>query len=240
MSSAVSVLLRSGPSASNRLLAALPPLELERIRPHLRPLELKHQTILLDAGDPVDALIFVDTGMVSIITVLSRSPTETAIVGREGIASISPILDMTISSQRALVQVPGTARALAVDVYRDLRRSCPSLELALRRFAFAVYSFTAQIAACNRRHDAAQRLARWLLLTQDRAESDLLPLTHEFMALMLGVRRSTVTTTAEELREEGLINYRRAAVEITDRKGLEARSCECYEAIREVYAVALD
>jgi CRP-like cAMP-binding protein len=138
-----------------------------------------------------------------------------------------------------MVQVPGWARFMPVAVFPELMQSCPTLRFKLHRFAFALHALAARSSACNRRHRTDQRMARWLLLTQDRSDSTTLPLTHQFIALMLGVRRSTVTNTAEELRTAGLIRYSRGRIQIVDRAGLERRSCECYQVVNDVYAAAL-
>jgi CRP-like cAMP-binding protein len=226
---------------SNNILAMLSREDLERVRPHLRERELKQHDVVFEAHMPIKEILFVDTGIVSLVAVMSTgNMSEIAVVGAEGVAGLALFHRMPFGGERAVVQVAGSARSLSADVFNSLLGDCPSLEQQLHRFAFALYTLSAWTSACNRRHRADQRLARWLLLSQDRIGGTHMPLTHQFMAQMLGVRRSTVTVTAEALRGAGLIHYRRGKIEVRDREGLEERSCECYGVVRAMYAAALE
>jgi CRP-like cAMP-binding protein len=227
-------------SNSNRILAALPPAEMERIEPHLYDRRLTLRELLYEGGHRVDEVCFPDTGMVSLVVMMTTgSGTENAVVGAEGFSGISQLFHMSSAHERAIVQVAGAGRCLSGSAFQKLRRSCETFDFLVHRYAFALFAFAAQTSACNRRHTSHQRLSRWLLLAQDRAGNRSLPITHHFMGMMLGVRRSTVTTTADDLRREGLITYGRGHLEIIDRPALIHRACECYESIRVVYAAAL-
>jgi hypothetical protein len=163
---------------------------------------------------------------------------ETGLAGPEGVAGISLLHGVAVSYDRGIVQIPGKGHALDAIMLPALLHSCPTLREAMHRFAYGLSALTAYASACNRRHPVEQRLARWLLLVHDRVGEPLLSLTHNFIAQMLGVRRSSVTIFAEKLRSAGLIDYTRGNVRIVNRAGLERATCDCYAAIQRAFATA--
>jgi CRP-like cAMP-binding protein len=227
------------PARQNEILAALSPDDYERVHPHLRFAELKQHDVLYEPGAPVPDVCFVESGMVSCVTVMeSGRGTETSVVGFEGMTGMAIFHQVPVASDQAIVQAPGTGRFVTAAIFMQLLETCPSLRIKLHRFAYAQYALAAQCSACNRRHSTDKRFARWLLIAQDRIGGSLLPLTHKFLGQMLGVRRSTVTIIAEEFRLAGIIQYRRGSIEIVNREALEKRACECYRAIVAVYKTA--
>jgi CRP-like cAMP-binding protein len=223
----------------NDILAALSPDDYERVHPHLRSAELKQHDVLYETGAPIPDVCFVESGMVSCLAVMeSGRSTETSIVGFEGMTGMALFHHVPVASERAIVQSPGAGRFVSAAIFAQLLESCPTLRLKLHRFAYAQYALATQCSACNRRHSTDKRFARWLLLAQDRIGGSLLPLTHQFLGQMLGVRRSTVTIIAEEFRVAGIIQYRRGSIEIVNRAAMEKRSCECYRAIVAMYTTA--
>lgn len=234
--------MRSGPAdtretAGNRLLAALPPADYARLRPHLEPVALARGDVLYDVDVPIAHAYFPTGGVVSLVTPLAGGVAiEVAMVGDEGLVGLPVFLGSPTSRGRALVQVPGAALRLPAAHLAALAPAAGPLPALLRRYTQALLTQIAQGAACGRAHGADQRCARWLLLAHDRAGGDQLPLTHEFLAQMLGVRRATVTEGAGRLQAAGLIRHRRGVVTILDRAGLEAAACECYRVIRGEYA----
>lgn len=174
--------------------------------------------------------------VVSLLVVASDGrQVQLATVGREGAVGIPTLLDDTRAVWRAMVQVPGPGFALSMDVLeREIERSSLFRQL-LDRYTFALMSQVGQAVACNRLHPVEQRTARWLLLTHDRVGEDDFPMTHQFLAEMLGIRRASVTEAAGALQRRGLIEYHRGGRRIKDRRGLEEVSCECYEVVRGIY-----
>jgi CRP-like cAMP-binding protein len=216
----------------NRLLAALPPESFARIAPALERVELPSNLCLHGPGEPIGAVHFVEAGAVSLMTLMiDGNHVESGTVGREGFVGLPLLLGADARPAEARVQMPGAALRLGAARFRDAVEADAGLRLLLLRFTLAFHGLVAQTAACNARHQLEQRLARWMLIAHDRAESDELPLTHEFLSVMLGVRRAGVTV-AGILRDEGLIHYDRGHVTILDRPGLEATSCECHGATR--------
>lgn len=214
---------------SNHLLAALPVTVYERLCAGLEPIELTYGEVLYEPGAPMRYVYFPGDCLVSLLTVVeSRRALEVALVGREGMVGHRLALGFRASAVRALVQRSGTAmRMKSKRFLREFRRS-PALRRALFRFTDALMIQVSQTAACNRFHLVEARLARWLLMTRERLSSDEFYLTHEFLAEMLGIRRSSVTLAAGALQRRKLIHYRRGNLTIVDRQGLEAASCFCY------------
>jgi CRP-like cAMP-binding protein len=214
----------------NRLLAALPAADYARILPSLTVVPLKLKTILHKPGEPIRDVYFPGGGFCSMLTVLEDgSMVEVATIGREGMVGVSAVLDGTPVTSAAMVQgETNTCYRMKVDAFRREIDRHGAFHGLMAHYAQALYGFVAQSTACNAVHSVEQRLARWLLMARDRMGSDEFPLTQEFVAMMLGTSRPTVTVVAGTLQKAGLITYHRGHVKIVDREKLESASCECY------------
>ena len=225
-----------GQDNRNLLLAALPAHEYDRIAPFLDPVHLKLKTVIHRAGDPIEHVYFPGGGFCSMLAVLKDGGmVEVATIGREGMVGVTAVLDGNPVSSTSMVQgETETCYRMKADAFRrEMDRRGVFYEL-LTHYAQALVGFIMQSTACNAVHSVEQRLARWLLMAQDRMRSDNFPLTQEFVAMMLGASRPTVTIVAGTLQKAGLITYRRGLVTILDREGLEAASCECYRATTDL------
>jgi CRP-like cAMP-binding protein len=221
----------------NRLLARLPPDDHKRLLPHLKLVPLEFKQILYEARSPFDYAYFPSRGVVSALAVMEDGRAiEVATVGNEGMVGLPLLVGANTAANRVMVQVPGEALRMGEDVLRKeaSRDSTMRRLLILYHSAFLVQ--VSQAVACNGLHSVHQRCCRWLLMTQDRAHSDVFQMTHEFLAEMLGVRRSTVSEVLEPFQEKGLIRYSRGRFTVLDRDGLMAGSCECYRRINEEFA----
>lgn len=224
-------------SAGNRLLDLLEPEQLARLRPHLVAETLDLGRSLQRRGKGVVSAVFPTSGMISIVASMrDGSSVEVGIAGREGMLGVEAVLGDDVSLNEAMVQIPGRALRLPVEVLRREAQADQRLRAVLLRFVQAYLNASTQSAACNRAHLLEQRLARWLLTARDRAGTDRLPLTHEFVAMMLGVRRAGVTVAAQSLQSAGLIQYAHGRITVADREGLETAACECYRVIKQEYA----
>jgi CRP-like cAMP-binding protein len=220
----------------NRLLAALPHDALSCLRPHLKPVSLSRGRVLSEADEPLERVYFVEVGAVSLVTVFENGTTaEMATVGSEGMVGIGILLGGEHALGRYVVPVSGFAHAIEASRLRSALRVSPELRTACETYAQAFVAHLLQNVACNAAHRVEQRCARWLLMCADQTEHDTFELTQEYLAEMLGVRRSTVTVVAGTLQQSGLIHYRRGAITILDRPGLEATVCECYRIVRNGY-----
>jgi len=221
---------------SNRVLANIPTKEYRRLQANLEPVKLKFGQVLYEPGKPIQRVYFPVDCLISLLTAVDRRRTlEVGVVGNEGMAGMPFILGMGVSGVRAIVQGEGLALCMASGPFRiEFKRNVP-LQEGLYRYTYALMAQISQTAACNRFHDAEQRLSRWLLMTHDRIGSDEFPLTHEFLAHMLGLRREGVTEAASELKRRKLITYSRGKIQILDLKRLKASSCSCYQIVKKVF-----
>ncbi len=219
---------------SNRILRALPRAEYERIGPYLEPFVLTFGEVLLEPGDATNYLYFPNNGVISMLTVLENGDViEIATIGNEGMADLSVFLGLAVSESRLLVQVPGNAMRIGTNDFQELVRDNPVFRAGLGSYMVAMFILVSQSAACNRLHSLEERCARWLLMTHDRVDSDTFPMTQEFLASMLGVRRPSVTVAAGMLQKAGFIRYTRGKLTVLDRRGLEGSACECYSIVRK-------
>jgi CRP-like cAMP-binding protein len=217
----------------NRLLAALPPDAFAALAPALHPVGLGLKQSLHLPGRRIGAVHFPESGMVSMLAPLEGGELlEVGLVGREGLVGLPVVLGEDSSTTEALVQAPGAAWRVRATALRRALEAGPALKALLLRYVQAFHAQVVQTAACNARHALEERFARWLLLAHDRAEGDAFPMTQEFAAMMLGVRRAGVSVAAAVLQKGGVIAYAHGRVAVLDRAGLEAASCECYATVR--------
>jgi CRP-like cAMP-binding protein len=218
---------------ANRLLRSLPKVEYEALLPHLELMRFPMGRIVHEAGEEMSHVYFPNHGVLSMLTVLENGDlVEIATVGNEGMADLSVFLGLKISNSRLLVQIPGDTLRIEREVFVGLVSRLDGLRIALGEFMVAMFTLVSQSAACNRLHPLEERAARWMLMTHDRVDADTFPITHDFLASMLGVRRPSVTVAAGILQRAGFIAYRRGRMTILDRRGLEASACECYAIVR--------
>ncbi len=224
----------------NRLLAALPRGERAHVLEGCERVDLKFGEVLAESGEPIRHVYFPTRCAIVLITLLDeRASVEVGLVGNEGVLGTALALDMGVSPQRALVQGPGGALRMTADLFCRALENNPEFQHVLRRYVHAVMAQLAQTAGCTRFHVVEARLARWLLMTQDRADSNGFHVTHEFLARVLGVRRVGITRAAKRLQDQGLIRYARGNIVVMDRAGLETSACGCYAADKASYARSL-
>jgi len=232
---------RSERTAGNHILQALPAKEYERLMSQLQPVPLVQDGVLFEVGEPILGGYFVNTGLVTHLTVMRNGDSvEVGLLGYEGFAGLPILLNIAHSSARITVQIAGDALRINADALHNLLPQLPMLERLLSRFTYLQALQAQQIAACNRLHEVDERLARWLLMTQDRVRLTILPLTHDLLAAMLGTRRSSVTVAAGILQRAGIIDYRRGKLHILDRPKLEEAACECYPVVLAQLQAYLD
>jgi len=225
--------LREEALIPNRLLAALPHAEYKRLRPALYPVTLTFGEVLYEPGAPIRHVYFPVNCVVSLLaTVQGHNPVEVGMVGYEGMVGIPLALGVDVSSTRALVQGTGFAMRMEATRFRKEFPQSLALQQAVHRYTNTLMAQMAQTAACNLYHTTEQRLARLLLMTRDRVQSNQFRLTQEFLSEMLGVQRAGVSVAASTLQKRKLIKYRRGVIAILDRQGLRASSCECYTTIK--------
>lgn len=223
----------AGKAVKNVILLSLPDEEYSLIRPHLEPVELPQYDILHEPGEKIDFGYFLNEGMTSRVALNSDGRSvEVGIVGREGMIGMSLTIGLHRGTFRAIMQMAGSGLRIRSEALEEVLLSASTLRFELGRFALMHGMQVAQLAACNRLHEIDQRLARWLLMCQDRVDSALLPLTHEFLAQMLGTGRPSVSLAANALEDAGLIHNLRGTVKILNRKNLEKTACECYGVIQ--------
>jgi CRP-like cAMP-binding protein len=223
------------PSKANRLLASMPRKDRERVLKGCTRVELGFEEIVAHAGEPIAHVHFPTTSFISLLTPMGATSIEVALVGDEGMFGLAVAFGVGVSHVRGLVQGAGSAlRMTATRFKSELRASAP-LQRAVGRYAYVRMAQLGQTAGCNRFHVVEARLARWLLMTADRAHSSTFYITHEFLAYMLGVRRVGITKAASALQDRQLIRYSRGHLTILDRPGLEKASCNCYRADLDIY-----
>ena len=218
---------------TNKLLLALPDSEYQFIGPELEFLKFPQGRTLYEANEEIEFVYFPNDGLISLVIAMEDSKTvEVGVVGNEGFAGVPCIFGLTRSPVVEMVQIAGDGFRMKAETLCQSLTSCPQLAATLGRYAILLGLQVSQTAACNRLHDIEQRLSRWLLMAQDRVHAGLVPITHEFLAIMLGTDRPTVSTAAANLQRQKIIHYTRGAVRVLNRKKLEASACECYRAIQ--------
>jgi CRP-like cAMP-binding protein len=223
-------------SISNQLLVALAQENFDLLRPHLEPVPLPHKQSLSNPNTQIDHVHFVQEGMVSLVQPLENGAMiEVGMIGNEGFLGVPVLLGADTSPLEAMVQIPGSALRMPASAFREEAGRSPALLGLLLRYVQALHTQVSFSAACNGRHTLPERLARWLLTARDRASSDQMPLSHEFLSMMLGVWRAGVTVAVGTLKAAGLIRNTHGQVTITDRQGLEAACCECYRTVKNEY-----
>ena len=224
----------AGKPVSNKILLSISDRDYGLLRPHLEYVSLPDHLVIHEAGGKLEFAYIPNRGLISLVVVMKNGKTaEAGIVGDEGFTGTLAAVGLSRSPFQAVVQITGDGFRVGVGALQDTLESAPHLQLMLSRYAAIRGMQVAQTAACNRLHDIEQRLARRLLMTQDRVDSGALPITHDFLATMLGTDRSTVSLAAGVLQRKELIEYTRGAVKIVNRKKLEESACECYEVIRQ-------
>ena len=222
----------------NGLLAALPADEYARIASHLTLTPLRARQVLHKKDEPLNQIVFPGRSLCSLVVTMEDGATaEVAVVGAEGLIGVEAVFEQRMASCDATVQVAGDGQAfvMSIDAFRaELARS-PAFELLVRNYAQAFVGFMMQSVACNGLHSVDARCCRWLLHAQDRLAANELPLTHDLISTMLGVRRPTVTLVMNSLAQAGIVSTSRGAVRIIDRVMLESRACECYRVIAGTY-----
>jgi CRP-like cAMP-binding protein len=218
-----------GKPVSNLILLAISDSDYSALRPHLEYLSLPNHLVLHEGGGKLEFAYFLNRGLISLVVVMKDGKTaEAGIVGNEGFTGTPSAVGLSRSPLQAVVQITGDGFRVGVAALKSTLESAPQLQLMLSRYAIVQGMQVAQTAACNRLHDIKQRLARWLLMTQDRVDAALLPITHDFLATMLGTDRPSLSLAAGVLQKKKLIEYTRGAVKILNRKKLEDSACECY------------
>jgi CRP-like cAMP-binding protein len=224
---------RDGKAISNTVLLSISEEEFSLLRPSLEPVPLPRYEILYEQSGTIEHAYFVNNGMISLVIITHDGRSvEVGICGRNEVVGASLTFGVNYAAMRAIVQMPGNGLRISSTVLSQMIQSCPSLRHMSERLLLTQQLQVAQLAACNRLHEVDQRLARWLLMCQDTVDDVRLPLTHEFIAQMLGTGRPTVTIAAGILERAGLIENTRGAVQIMNRKRLEDAACECYGAIQ--------
>ncbi|MBA3513997.1 MAG: Crp/Fnr family transcriptional regulator [Pyrinomonadaceae bacterium] len=218
----------------NWLLDGLPPDGFERLVENLELVPFSLGEVIYESGAEMQNVFFPTTSHVSLLyTMINGATAEMGLVGNEGVVGISLFMGGDTTPNRAVVQGAGDALKLQAKAMREEFSRGSEFQLLLLRYTQALITQISQTAVCNRLHTVEQRLCRWLLMTRDRAQSDKLQMTHEFISNMLGVRREGVTNSAHGLQQRGLISYVRGQIQIIDREGLESCACECYAVVKK-------
>jgi len=225
---------------SNAILSSLSPSDAAALRPRLKATHLPQKTVLYETGDTINAVYFPTTAVVSlVVTLATGETTEAAMIGRDGAIGIASALDGKVTLSRAIVQLGGDAMVCDPGAFRSAAMQSEKLISTIMRHEQTVFAQAQQSTACMANHEVDARLCRWMLRARDLSGSDHLPFTQEFLAEMLGVQRTSVTTVARTLQEAGLIKYTRGHIEILDVDGLRDCACECYETVKGHYGQLL-
>jgi CRP-like cAMP-binding protein len=219
----------------NWLMAAMPSTARQELLAASDVIGLRVGDLIARENTPIDAAWFPDTGCLSVTAGVDQRQVEVGTIGWEGMFGVPLLLGIDVTAFRCIVQVPGTALRVRRERLADIALRYAEVGDLLRRYGNAWMNQVGRIAACNAVHTTEERLARWLLITHDRVPTEVLPLTHEFLSVMLGVRRASVTIAAHALQEAGLIQYHRGHVRVLDRAGLEGAACECYQFLQSEY-----
>jgi len=223
----------NGKAVTNVILLSLPDDEYNLLRPYLIPADLPQHEILHEPGEKIAFTYFLNHGMTSLVALSGDGRSvEVGIVGKEGMVGMSLTVGLLRGTFRAIMQMSGSGLRIRSEIFQEVLLCSSTLRSELGRFALMQGMQVAQLAACNRLHEVEQRLIRWLLMCQDRVDSQLLPLTHEFLAQMLGTGRPSVTLAVAALENAGMIENLRGTVRILNRKKLEKAACECYGVIQ--------
>jgi CRP-like cAMP-binding protein len=223
-----------GKPVSSLILLSISDSDYISLRPHLEYVSLPNHLVLHEAGGKLEFAYFPNRGLISLVVVMKDGRTaEAGIVGNEGFTGTLAAVGLSRSPLHTVVQITGDGFRIEVGALQNTLESAPHLQRMLSRYAAIRGMQVAQTAACNRLHDIGQRLARWLLMTQDRVDSGSLPITHDFLATMLGTDRPSVSEAAGVLQKNKVIEYTRGAVKIMNRKKLENSACECYGVIQQ-------
>ena len=223
-----------GKPVANKILLSIPENEFSAIGAHLEPVGLPRHSILHEPSEKLNFAYFPNAGLISVVVAMEDGKTvEAAVVGNEGAAGIPSAVSLTRSPLREVVQIAGEGFRVRVSTLQEVLKSAPEFQMMLSRYAVIQGIQVAQTAACNRLHDVEQRLARWLLMAQDRVDGGSILITHDFLATMLGTDRPSVSLAAGILQKKKNIEYSRGAVKILSRKKLEGSACECYGVIQQ-------
>jgi CRP-like cAMP-binding protein len=221
--------------SSNRALASLAPDDIAFLLPHLRSTDLPQETVLYEAGGTIDRIYFPHAGVVSLVVRLATGEViEAAMIGREGVVGGLSALDSNVSISMAIVQIAGSASVIGVEHVRRLGEQSVGFRNTLIKHEQVLLAQSQQSAACNATHTIEARLSRWFLRCRDLVGSDDFQLTQEFIAQMMGVRRTSVSIVANTLQQAGLIKYKRGNIRVTNLEGLRESACECYATVKSL------
>jgi Crp-like helix-turn-helix domain len=225
----------SGKPVRNGILRAISNAEFRIIRPHLAPVPMPNHFVLQEPRAAINFAYFPNEGLASIVVSMKgERDVEAGIVGYEGAVGTALAVGLKTTPLRVVMQIAGKALRIPAGTLLSLLRRTPELQMRLSRYAVLQGMQVAQTAACNRLHQVSRRLARWLLMAQDRVDSGTLEITHDFLATMLGTDRPSVTLAARRLQAKKAIRYRRARIDIVNRKRLESLTCQCYHAVQQL------
>ena len=225
---------QSPAECKNRVLSLLPDQEYQALLPYLEAIETPLHFVLFERDKPINHAYFPLIGEHSVLaTMEDGAAIEVGTVGNEGLSTVDLVLGNQTAIETTVCQIPGIALRMPADVFRKMTASDTPLRRIALRYLSAYLSQVSQSVACNRLHDIEQRLARWMLMSHDRMDQDQFQITQEYIAMMLGVHRPSVSLAAAALHRAGLLEYRRGVIKITDREGLENASCECYSIVRK-------